>query len=195
MVSEFERSVVSNHTGRMVLTPNDPQTCPDRGILIETLSLAGLIGAPLRDRDHAFLVGPGFFSLMAFTGCAVVISSDPGQGTSFCHVRIPPASRSPRLSSGRNTRPPRCPGCRGRLTDWASRAELWELNPTAGVACPSCGQACPLWLWDWKQQGGFGRRLIEVEEVFPGEAVPTQALLDLLKRASGSGWRFFYIQD
>jgi hypothetical protein len=48
---------------------------------------------------------------------------------------------------------------------------------------------------DWKQQAGFGRRLIEVEEVFPGEAVPTQSLLDLLKRASGSGWRYFYIQD
>jgi hypothetical protein len=36
---------------------------------------------------------------------------------------------------------------------------------------------------------------VQVEEVFPGEAVPTSALFEQLIRVSGIGWRHFYIQD
>jgi hypothetical protein len=34
-----------------------------------------------------------------------------------------------------------------------------------------------------------------VEEVFPGEAAPTDALMRLLAEAAGTPWRHFYIQD
>ncbi len=52
-----------------------------------------------------------------------------------------------------------------------------------------------MWSWDWKQQGGFARLVIQVEEIFPGEAVPTDALLALLEHESGCAWRYFYVQD
>jgi hypothetical protein len=51
------------------------------------------------------------------------------------------------------------------------------------------------WDWDWKQQGGFGRLFVMVEEVFPGEAVPTPGLLDLLRDLDGTPWRHFYVQE
>jgi hypothetical protein len=36
---------------------------------------------------------------------------------------------------------------------------------------------------------------VQVEEVFPGEAVPTPALMSMLERISGFRWRVFYVQD
>jgi hypothetical protein len=61
--------------------------------------------------------------------------------------------------------------------------------------CPACGHSAPPWSWDWKESAGFGRIFLTVEEVFPGEAVPAPALLDLLTRITGCAWRHFYIQD
>jgi predicted RNA-binding Zn-ribbon protein involved in translation (DUF1610 family) len=159
------------------------------------LSHLGFIGMPISNQDHTFLIGPGFLDLLAFTGCAVSIASEPRDGAAFCHVQVPPPASRPLLLFGRNTRPPRCPGCRGRLIDWRAEIERWGQDSGARFTCPNCGQTRPPWQWDWKQQGGLGRQIIRVEEVFPGEASPTAALLDGLERAGGSAWHYFYIQD
>ncbi len=189
------RSTASNHTGRLILAPGDPQVCPDRDQLIRTLLEAGFIAGPIADRECAFQVGAEFLDLITFVGCAVSIATDPVTGSAFCHVLISPATVVPRWCHGRNTRAPRCPGCRSRRADWQSHNAQWTLQPDDRVACPSCGQSHALWQWDWKQQAGFGRQLIEIEEVFPGEAVPTPELLNRLERASGCAWGFFFVQD
>ncbi|RKT44242.1 hypothetical protein [Thiocapsa rosea] len=201
----------ANHAGRLILAPRDAERCPDRDRLVRVLFEAGFIADLNRDRiwdriwdrECAYRVGPEFFELLAFVGCAVAIASDPQSDGPFCHVVIPPASVSPRGCLGRNTRAPRCPGCRARLSDWALRVEQFEQSARtpgsdrqhSAVVCPSCGERRPMWSWDWKQQGGFARLLIQVEEIFPGEAVPTDALLALLERESGCAWRYFYVQD
>jgi hypothetical protein len=194
-IPESPRSVRTNHTGRLILAPRDPQACPDREPLLGALSAAAFIADPIPGREYAFSVGPDFLELIAFVGCAVAVETDPLAGGAFCHVLIPPASGAPRWCHGRNTRAPRCPGCRHRLVDWQARGEAWAVRPAADIACPSCGQSRPFWQWDWKQQGGFARRMILVEEIFPGEAVPAQSLLDLLERTSGCDWHYFYAQD
>lgn len=193
----------SNHAGRLILAPRDAERCPDRDRLVHILSEAGFIAERIPDRECAYRVGPEFFDLLAFVGCAVVIASDPQTGGPFCHVVVPPASASPRGCHGRNTRAPRCPGCRARLSDWPLRIAQFEQSARtpgsdrqdSAVVCPSCGECRPMWSWDWKQQGGFARLVIQVEEIFPGEAVPTDALIDLLERESDCAWRFFYVQD
>lgn len=191
----MSKRMTASHTGRLILTPAKAWDCPETGPLVAALSESGLIGAPIHGLVHAFRVGPAFLELVAFTGCAVAITSDPLVGRAFCHLQMPPASPEPRLHQGRNTRPPRCPGCRGRLPDWSTRLAGWADDPHADLICPTCGAAHPPWRWDWKQQGGLGRRLILIEEIFPGEAVPTPALLGILEQASGAGWRYFYVQD
>jgi hypothetical protein len=190
----------SNHAGRLILAPRDAEVCPDRDRLLRTLLEAGFIADPIAGRESAFIVGPEFPALLAFVGCAVAIACDPQAGSPYCHVLVPPASAHPRWWHGRNTRAPRCPDCRARLIDRPAHMEpLSGLSgsgrPDSAVACPSCGESRPIWSWDWKQQGGFARLLIQVEEIFPGEAVPTQGFLDLLARASGCPWRYFYVQD
>jgi hypothetical protein len=194
-VGEAPRSRLSNHTGRLILAPRDPQACPDRDRLSRALSEAGFIADPIADQEAAFHVGPEFLGLIAFVGCAVAITSDPVCGGPFCHVVVPPAALRPCFCHGRNTRAPRCPSCRGRLSDWQSQIENGASRSEAGIACPSCGKSHPMWSWDWKQQAGFARQIIQVEEIFPGEAVPTRGLLDLLEQTSGCVWLYFYVQD
>ena len=184
-----------NHTGRLVLTTADPLASPDRALVTGVLSQAGLVGAPLPGRECAYAAGPELFSLLTFAGCAVRVSTRPELGDSFCHVRIPASTSAPYLLAGRNTRPPRCPGCRARLQNWRDRVSDWRDRPDAETLCPACGEARPPWLWDWKQQGGFGRLFVLVEEIFPDEAVPNPGLIELLTRACGTGWRYFYVQD
>lgn len=193
----------SNHVGRLILAPRDAEVCPDRDRLVGMLSEAGFLADRIPERACAYRVGPEFSVLIAFLGCAVAIASDPRSGGPFCHVVVPPVSAYPRWCRGRNTRAPRCPGCRARLSDWPLRVDQFEQSArTSGsdrqdsaVICPHCGESSQMWSWDWKQQGGFARLLVQVEEIFPGEAVPTDRLLGLLERASGCAWRYFYVQD
>lgn len=183
------------HTGRLILTPADPHRVPDVDLLIEGLRQSGFLGEPLSVRgERAFAIGPGFLSLLTFAGCAVQIRDNRNAGR-FSHIRVPPVSPYPRLMVGRNTRSPRCVGCRAPLSGWRELVDHWATHPHAGVRCPACAETRPPWLWDWKQQGGFGRVFVCVEEVFPGEAVPTPAFFEQLIRVSGIGWRHFYIQD
>jgi hypothetical protein len=187
---------MANHTGRMILTTANPTDCPDGVSVIAALASVGFIGERLDGQvDHAFCVGPAFLSLVSFAGCAVRIETTPNPHAPFCHLRCPPLAPFPRLYCGRNTRPPRCMDCRGRLDDWRERVDDWTTQPCRGVTCPGCGATRLPWQWDWKEQGGFGRWVILVEEVFPGEAAPTQSLLDLLADASGTRWRHFYVRD
>ncbi|AUB82491.1 hypothetical protein [Candidatus Thiodictyon syntrophicum] len=186
-----------NHTGRLVLTTSDPVAGPDAALLAAALSQSGFIGEPLPGRRGAFSVGRNFLSLLAFSGCAVAIAAAPGPdpGAAFCHVHFSALTAAPRLRWGRNTRPPRCPGCRSRLLEWRRRILESPERPLPGLTCTTCGETRPPWRWDWKEQGGYGRLFVMVEEVFPGEAVPTGRLLDLLTDACGSGWRHFFVQD
>lgn len=189
------------HTGRLILTPADPHLVPDVDLLIEGLSQSGFLGDPLslevtsmEEGERAFAIGAGFLSLLTFAGCAVQIRDNRNAGR-FSHIRVPPVSPYPRLMVGRNTRSPRCVGCRAPLSGWRELVDHWATHPHAGVRCTACGETRPPWLWDWKQQGGFGRAFVCIEEVFPGEAVPTPAFFEQLIRVSGIGWRHFYIQD
>ncbi|WP_242523460.1 hypothetical protein [Thiocystis minor] len=204
MASARLGAVIANHTGRLILTTEDPNASPDGDALIAAMAHADLIGERLEGRSDrlgtapsgaAYCIGASFLRLVSFTGCAVKIATAPDPRSPFCHLRFPPLAPHPRLYAGRNTRPPRCRDCRGRLEDWRERTARWASQPDQGVTCPSCGATRPPWQWDWKEQGGFGRRAILIEEVFPGEAMPTDALLDLLQAASGTGWRHFYVRD
>jgi hypothetical protein len=192
-----------NHTGRLVLAPRDALQAPGPDALIAGLQAARFLGAaldtgldPALNRAgvpaaRAFTVGGDFLHLVSFTGCAVQIEVAPNPGRPFCHVRIVGPSPGPLALLGCNTRPPRCPSCRAPLQDW--RQHLGAAVPM--LACPACGTQHPAWAWDWKESGGFARLSLWVEEVFPGESAPTDALLELLSDLSAMPWRHFYVQD
>lgn len=184
------------HTGRLLLAPVDPWAAPDPADLAALLHEIGLIGEPLPGRPWAYRVGAGFLDLVHFTGCAVRVQTDEASaGEGFSHIALAPPAAAPALHAGRNTRPPRCPRCRAPLRDWRERAPDWAGRREACVSCPACGASAPPWDWDWKEQGGFARALIRVEEVFPGEATPAARLMERLAALTGGAWRHFYVQD
>jgi hypothetical protein len=187
------------HTGRLLLTPANPLLAVDASHLRNALNAIGFIGDRLLDRDRClssnpcFLAGERFLSLLTFAGCSVNLTLEPTpEGDPFTHIRLLGPLPRPILRHGRNSRPPRCPGCRALYHDWAQHLTGLE---TADIPCPGCGSGHPAWEWDWRDKAGFGRSFVWVEEVFPGEAEPTPALLDTLRILTASPWRCLYIQD
>jgi len=186
---------MSAHTGLLLLGPQDPFLLPEQAPLAARLSEAGLLGTPLEGRNNAFAVGERFLQLVIFAGCSVRIEQLPTGEAPLCNIRFTGPFRQPVFLSGRNTRPPRCRSCRGRLRNWREALSDRNNAQPAPIICPVCGEASPPWGYDWKGQAGFGRLFIQIEEVFPGEATPAPALLGLLAGSSGCEWRHFYIQD
>jgi len=183
------------HTGRLLLTMQAPFALPDRTVLEAVLATKGFLGARLASRADAFLVGDRFLQLVTFAGCSVRVELSPTDGSPFCHIRIAGPFGSPIFVHGRNTRPPRCPICRSPLQDWKLPLALWEPVAAADIQCSACGGKKPPWDFDWKEKAGFGRLLVQVEDVFPGEATPTPELMNLLTRSAQGEWCHFYIQD
>jgi hypothetical protein len=185
-----------NHTGRLVLAPQDPSQAPDRSAVAQALADAGFLGPALRPDANSYAVGESFLQLVSFAGCAVHMEIAPHAGADrpFCHARIAGPYPAPRLLTGSNTRPPRCPTCRAPHRNWRSATQS-SLGAEDPLPCPACGAVAALCAWDWKESGGCARLTLSVEEVFPGEAAPTDTLLQILAKSSGMPWRHFYLQD
>ena len=58
--------------------------------------------------------------------------------------------------------------------------------------CSSCGANAEASELNWRQGAGFGRFFMEIQNVFPGEAVPGDELLRALEASTGTPWTYFY---
>jgi hypothetical protein len=186
------------HTGRLVLTPEDPYLLPDDpGAILAELQVIGLIGDTLKE-GQGYLLGERFMQLVTFLGCSPSIQLQPNEtGEPFCHLQLDGPHPRPILLSGKNTLPPRCGACRKRLSDWKTRFETWKLKPDGWQTnCPHCGHHQDPATYDFRLSAGCGRFYLFLENIFPQEAIPSPTLLDALKRSChGKSWRYFYQQD
>jgi DNA-directed RNA polymerase subunit RPC12/RpoP len=186
------------HTGRLILTPQDPYLLPDEPETILTpLHEIGFIEHALKEIP-GYLLGERFMQLVTFMGCSPYIRLQPDESDEpFCHLRLDGPYPRPILLSGKNTQPPRCMACRKRLSDWQASFQSWQGSTDNHMArCPHCGYQQDPVTYDFRQSAGCGRLFLIVENIFPQEAIPTPALLDTLKHVSkGNDWRYFYQQD
>ena len=184
------------HTGRLVLTPSDPEHAIALEPLADKLRQIGFLGRALPGRRDAFATGEHFLQLLAFTGCAVQLDSAPNDlGGTFVHIRLECTAAAPKLLAGRNARPPRCPSCGKALPEWREQIQNDRSDHAPVLHCPHCATTTPAWRWNWRQHGGFGRSFVLVEEVFPGEGAPLPSLLNALHDLDVGDWRHFYVQD
>ncbi|HHJ14184.1 MAG TPA: hypothetical protein ENJ79_07365 [Gammaproteobacteria bacterium] len=170
----------------LYLFPDDPSHAPDPGALQDLLAESGLTN-PRPLPDGRLSAGPEFLACITFLGCAPQVSlteADAAEGQPVCRIRLH-YHDTPVLLVANPPPAVRCPACRARVT----------CPPGAGpdtlVACEACARESMASSLDWRHGAGAGRCFIEIEHVFPHEAVPADSLLKALATL-GTGWRYFY---
>ena len=178
--------------GSLFLFPEDPFRVPtSRERLLDTLRQAGMAGDQI-DANGGYLAGPDLLSHITFAGCSPFVLLDPpaGGGNDFTHVRLHGPFERSRLFTTSNRSRPRCPHCRERIADWKERLAYWREDPARPWRCPGCGKSNPAATLDWRQYAAVGMLLVEIYHIFPGEAVPGDQLLNVLRQETGCRWRY-----
>jgi hypothetical protein len=180
----------------LYLAPTDPQLKPALHDIRRVLKELQIIGPPLA--AAGFSAGEGFSRHVIYTGCAPhLVMQPPADGSlQFCHVVLHGPFARPHLVTGPNTVPPRCPACRTRLQDWRDQRQAWDDDRPA--RCAACGHSCAPSALDWRGHAITGCVLVELRNVFPAEAAPSDLLMQHLREATGSAWRYAwaaYLRD
>lgn len=186
---------------KLVLLPADPGFVPgDTGEVLAALRRVGLCGGPLlpADADEACRrcrAGPEFLGLVTFLGCSPNVRLEPEgpDDRNFCHLELCGPFDQVEFLGGGALKPPRCPSCRSLAADWRDRLLAWERTRGDVVwTCPKCGHGTDLYRLDWRRGAAFGRFALDLWNVYEGEAVPSEALLNLLKTTTETRWDYFY---
>ena len=157
--------------------------------ILERLEVIG----PALGKD-IFEAGGGFARHVVFAGCSpYLVMTPPEDGSlAFCHVAVHGPFDLPHLVTGLQAPRPRCPHCRHRFTDW--RDLLGAEREMRSLRCPSCHRGVTSCELDWRQHAVCGRVLIELRNVFPGEAVPSDQLMQALCAETAMEWQYGWAQ-
>lgn len=174
--------------GSLYLCPRDPVQLPDPAVVTRCLSELRITGTLLFEAPdkRVHVAGEGFARHVIFAGCSPHLRFEPQapHDRDFCHVALLGPYPHPEVITGENTVNPRCPHCRARLNDWQEHIHCERID------CPACGRASPPWALDWRQHAASGRYFVELRNVFPGEASPSDQLLATLGVEAGMDWAY-----
>ena len=183
----------------LVLHVSDPAYIPASVADMEQVLLqVGLVGKAWGDSsEQRYLIGERFLQLVTFLGCAPSIELEPAANgdSEFCHVGISDICVAPRFVADTQDVLPRCPHCRKRYADWQSAIQSWRTDHAYQTECPACQQSLSPMDFDWRQSAGFGHVFIFIFNIYPREAIPTEALLLALGKATDQTWDYFYIRE
>ncbi len=173
----------------LFLAPQDPFADASGHAVSQVLRELKIIGDPLG--DDLYRAGDNFSRHVVFAGCSPHLVMEPPEGGSrrFCHVALHGPFAQPKLVTGPNTVKPRCPHCRKRFDDWREHLQQWLRNGQQ-VRCEHCGTVNSVHTIDWREHALSGRYLIELRNVFPGEATPSDVFLQTLEQESKMPWRY-----
>lgn len=173
----------------LFLAPADLEAAPPREPIIRLLADLAITDSPID--GNTFTAGDGFSRHVVFAGCSPhLVMTPPTDGSlAFCHVAAHGPFIRPYLVVGPNTVKPRCPACRARFDDWRTALDGWR-EADASADCPSCGQRWQPGQLDWRGHAISGCMLIELRNVFPGEASPSDVLMLRLQDATEVDWRY-----
>jgi hypothetical protein len=174
---------------KLVLYPAMPEFSQlDSDIIIAALIKGGLISAGIN--RNTFLAGDAFIELLSFLGCSPSISLKPSDGDHFCHVIIKPVQSDVHCLGHTVTAMPRCPHCKQKLPDWQQTPD-WQLGATTRT-CPGCHTITAMQNLNWKQECAYGRMAVDIINIHPFEAVPSEELLNALHDATRVEWSYCY---
>jgi len=182
----------------LLLYPADSQYQIDSSTsLVRSLQAAGLIGEPLADLPgERYQAGPAFLQHISFLGCSPAVEFEPEQPGSeqFCHVGIEYSDQL-QFHGGPNQVQVHCRECRSRETQWQDIISGWRDDRENHVyTCPECGAETHAIELNWRKTGAFARVFIELFNIYPHEAVPTDGILQLLRKETGVEWKYIYVR-
>ena len=182
----------------LLLYPQDPEySLKDPAELIGTLQQAGLLGEALADLPgERYGAGDAFLQHISFLGCSPAVEFEPeGHGSEqFCHIGFRYGDRLEFRGGPQQVRV-HCPHCRHREDNWSAIIEGWQQAPeTYRYTCPQCGTDSRATELNWRKTGAFARVFIELFNIYPHEAVPTDGILKRLRNATGVEWKYIYIR-
>lgn len=169
----------------LYLAPTAPDTLPPLGAVIDALRTLAIIGAPLGPQTYR--TSTAFSQHVVFAGCSVslVIEPLPDGGPAFSHVVLHGPLNQARLVTAAGHARARCPHCRQRIDRVAAPSDA-----NTAWTCPACRQVSTACELDWRRYGLCGRLMIEIVNVFPGEATPSDTLLRVLHDATALTWHY-----
>ena len=192
---------------KLILLPRNPEagacSCDE---LAGRLQSIDLIGIPASYSGGVYYpTGERFLQLVSFLGCSPAIELDPPADPAlledslahgrFCHITLR-CTTALQFRSDATTRPPRCPHCGQAIPDWAARITRWRADHAdSRWSCPACQGASDLTGWVFRKTAGFGRVFIEINGIYPSEAIPGDALLAVLDDLTGGPWQAIYIKE
>ncbi len=167
---------------------------PDLSRVRQVLRETGLLGEELEPGRHR--VGEGFFRWITFAGCSPHLRLEPREAGDwrFTHLRFH-LQRRPGLRIALQRGRPRCPRCSAPVPQWQERLPQWRLDATVSHLCEQCGHRGPVAELDWRQYGMAARLSVELCRVWPGEAVPADALLANLEEATARPWAYAWAES
>ncbi|MDZ7804084.1 hypothetical protein [Thiohalophilus sp.] len=182
----------------LLLYPLDPDYRPaDPPALIELLQQSGLIGDTLEDLPgERYQAGPAFLQHISFLGCSPAVEFEPQAPGSdqFCHVGLR-YSEQLQFRGGPQQVQVYCRQCRHREENWADIIDAWQVDPDRyRYSCPRCGAESAATELNWRKSGAFARLFIELYNIYPHEAVPTDGILKRLRDATGVDWKYIYVR-
>lgn len=169
----------------LYLAPTAHEALPMLGAVTDTLRELHVIGPAFG--PQAYRTAEAFGRHVVFAGCSVNLVTEPlpDGRPAFSHVVLHGPMDHARLVTSIGFAKPRCPRCRRRIDEVGTQS-----NADSASTCPACQQvsmACEL---DWRQYGLCGRLLVEIVNVFPGEATPSDTLIQALHDATAMTWRY-----
>lgn len=163
---------------------------PEPSIILDILTKIRLLGKALG--ENRFLTGDSFFRYVSFTGCSPSLQLEPPEDGSdnFTHISLAGPFSQPRLVTTKHHSRPRCPHCGKRIIDWKSKIVDWQKDAAEEYLCTECNQSTAVAMLDWRRYAACGRLLVEIRQVFPGEAMPGDSLMTKLEKTTGCEWRY-----
>jgi hypothetical protein len=163
-------------------------TAPQTDVIAAALQQCGLISSESSTVNYP--AGNRLLELLSFLGCAPNINLTPEQGDNFCHVLISPWKSGTHYLGHVNNALPRCPQCKATLPQWQDRIN-WQLGNTP-CHCSNCNTHSTMLHLNWKQQGAYSCMAVEIINIHPFEAAPSEELLNVLQTVTNVEWSYCY---
>lgn len=130
-------------------------------------------------------------SLMEFVtylGCSPIQGSE--HSNSLLHIHSFPQVTG---LGGESIVTLRYPSCKHEIKNATQLIKAYPDNTF--WQCPECSNSGQIHQINWRKSAGFADFFIEITSIFPKEAVPNDAFLNLLKPCNHKDWTWFYAKS